>query len=314
MKGQATETETAGRAAAASSARTNQSRRAGERVSISPLLSDSVRPLLAGLGIEVLEPDARDDATLRIESAVAGGHESAVTGKIRIEHVRAGARQPDRTLEFEPPGLLPGASYVISYAFGINPPLLTADAAMLAVIRAAVRAGQVDSPMLVSGETGTGKELLVRLIHAASDRAGKINCVNCAALNESVLPSRTGPSRTGLGDVSNESASRNPTDEVRLRNLCAAADTTLFLDQVSELSPAAQTWVLHVLSRRNPGQGKQIGRAACLRDESAARADGPERRVQTRTLRSNRDSNAGRAASAPAPRRHSDARQRVSQC
>ena len=71
--------------------------------------------------------------------------------------------------------------------FGLSPPLLTTDAAMFAVIRAATRAGQADSPILVTGETGTGKELLVRLIHAASGRTGGMSSVNCAALNDAAL-------------------------------------------------------------------------------------------------------------------------------
>ena len=49
---------------------------------------------------------------------------------------------------------------------------------MFAVIRAAARAGQVDSPILVTGETGTGKELLVRLIHAAFHSGKRWYCVH----------------------------------------------------------------------------------------------------------------------------------------
>ena len=86
-------------------------------------------------------------------------------------------------IEFETSGVWSAASYALSRAFAIDPPLFTGDSAMFAVIRAAARAGQVDSPVLVTAETGTGKELLVRLIHAASGRLGGLYSVNCAALN-----------------------------------------------------------------------------------------------------------------------------------
>jgi DNA-binding NtrC family response regulator len=149
------------------------------------------------------------------------------------------------------------ASCVVSQAFGLSPPLLTADAAMFAVIRAAARAGQVDSPILVTGETGTGKELLVRLIHAASGRAGGMSSVNCAALNDPALGSRKidrsvdrGVDKDAISDAARGAAST----ENRLDELCVASDTTLFLDQVSELSSPSQTRVLRAILRAGDSQ------------------------------------------------------------
>jgi DNA-binding NtrC family response regulator len=219
-----------------------ETRKAGEKLWISPPLADAMRPMLGGLAPQLLETDDRDLATLRVKPAGTHPRQAGDVGAIRIELADAERPNPTDFVEFELPGLLPAASYIVSRAFGINPLLLTADPAMFSVMRAAARAGQVDSPVLVSGETGTGKELIVRLIHAASHRAGRINCMNCAALNESALPSR-GP----FGSSGSERAQRKPGDEARLRELCMAPDTTFFLDQVSELSSAAQACVLHVL-------------------------------------------------------------------
>ena len=255
-------------------ARTSAARSSGERVWLAPGLARSLEPLLSGLGIELLAPADRERATIRVESVdesvklfAAEGGTDAPSVRLRIQ--RADGRSHERpeqhsdeqsdeqsdndAIEFEGPGCVwAAASCVVSQAFGLSPPLLPADAAMFAVIRAAARAGQVDSPILVTGETGTGKELLVRLIHAASGRAGGMSSVNCAALNDPALGSRKidrsvdrGVDKDAISDAARGAAST----ENRLDELCVASDTTLFLDQVSELSSASQTRVLRAILR-----------------------------------------------------------------
>ncbi len=248
----------------------------GERVWLAPALSRLMGPLLSGLGIELLAPGDRERATIRVEALVTDGPAGLSTERLRIDRVGGGAhdaqdsqgtrhthetqetQEKKDAIEFEGPGVWAAASYVVSQAFGLAPPLLTTDAAMFALIRAATRAGQADSPILVTGETGTGKELLVRLIHAASGRTGGMSSVNCAALNDAALLSKPNPlSKSTLKDASEDAAEDAANDaargavgtENRLDELCTASDTTLFLDQVSELSPAAQTRVLHTMLR-----------------------------------------------------------------
>jgi transcriptional regulator of acetoin/glycerol metabolism len=244
----------------------------GERVWLAPALLRLMGPLLSGLGIELLAAGDRERATIRVEALVTDGPAGLSTERLRIDRVGGGAHDaqdsqgtPDtqdthdtqethEAIEFEGPGVWAAASYVVSQAFGLAPPLLTTDAAMFALIRAATRAGQADSPILVTGETGTGKELLVRLIHAASGRTGGMSSVNCAALNDAALLSESNPlSESTLKDASedaaNDAARGAVGTENRLDELCTASDTTLFLDQVSELSPAAQTRVLHTMLR-----------------------------------------------------------------
>ena len=241
----------------------------GERVWIAPTLSRSIEPLLAGLGIELLEACDRERATIRVEMAAADA--GAAAGRLRIKCVGGAARGPDQSgareaneaIEFEGPGVWAAASFVVSRVFGLSPPLLTADPAMFAVIRAAARAGQVDSPILVTGETGTGKELLVHLIHAASRRAGGLFSVNCPALNGAILAN---PPREAEGEASGPQAS---SDEGRLDELCATADATLFLDQVSELSRASQARVLHAIlhagNADTADSAKQVGQVGQVR-------------------------------------------------
>jgi len=236
---------------------------ARETVWLAPALAPSMEPLLAGLGIELIGSEDRDSATILVEAPSIDARTGTATGRIRIERVGGepldshqyrdsrdcdGSHQTRHqpatnhrscsieTVEFDGSDLWAAASWVVSQAFGLERPLLTTDATMFAVIRAAVRAGRIDSPILVSGETGTGKELLVRLIHAASGRAGEMFTINCAALNESIVPRAPGDGpRAGMSD------------ENRLDELCAAPGATLFLDQVSELSRTAQTRLLRAV-------------------------------------------------------------------
>ncbi len=61
---------------------------------------------------------------------------------------------------------------------------------MRRVVREAKKMSQLDAPILIVGETGTGKELLARACHAASSRAGKpFLAVNCAAMPDNVAES-----------------------------------------------------------------------------------------------------------------------------
>jgi DNA-binding NtrC family response regulator len=253
---------------------TGNARTSGERVWLAPAVPRSMEPLLSGLGIELLAPGDRERATIRVEALAADGGAGLSTERLRIDRVGGGthdaqdaqdAQDTRDAIEFEGPGLWAAASYVVSQAFGLAPPLLTTDAAMFALIRAATRAGQADSPILVTGETGTGKELLVRLIHAASGRAGGMSSVNCAALNDVALRFESAQPSESTPKAAPDDAARVAVGaENRLDELCTASDTTLFLDQVSELSPAAQTRVLHAIVRAGDCVAGEIRRGARL--------------------------------------------------
>jgi DNA-binding NtrC family response regulator len=98
------------------------------------------------------------------------------------------------------------------------------------------------TPVLISGETGTGKEVIAREIHARSDRATRpFVAVNCSALSESLLESELfGHTQGAFTDARKEK-----------KGLFEAADGgTLFLDEIGDMRPAIQPKILRALEER----------------------------------------------------------------
>jgi transcriptional regulator with PAS, ATPase and Fis domain len=104
----------------------------------------------------------------------------------------------------------------------------------------AARFARTDMPMLVLGETGTGKDLFARAIHEASPRAGApFIAVNAGSLTGTLLESEL----FGYAPGSFTGADRRGSTG----KLAAADQGTLFLDEVGELSPGVQAMLLRFL-------------------------------------------------------------------
>lgn len=105
------------------------------------------------------------------------------------------------------------------------------------------QASRSDSNVLITGETGTGKELFARAVHGSSRRAGKnFVIVDCAALHQTVMASDL------FGYVKGAFTGAL----VNRAGLVEQADGgTLFLDEVSELSPDMQKSFLRVIESRS---------------------------------------------------------------
>jgi transcriptional regulator with GAF, ATPase, and Fis domain len=110
------------------------------------------------------------------------------------------------------------------------------------VLHLCLKAGETDIPVLIYGETGTGKELAARRIHEASPRAhGPFLEVNCAALSETLLESEL------FGHV--KGAFTGATHD-RSGKFVAASGGMLFLDEIGEMSVACQAKILRVLEEK----------------------------------------------------------------
>ncbi|MBI4953758.1 MAG: sigma-54-dependent Fis family transcriptional regulator [Myxococcales bacterium] len=120
--------------------------------------------------------------------------------------------------------------------------IVARSAAMLQVVDLARRVAQVDSTVLITGESGSGKERVARLLHDESTRAaGPFIAVNCGAITESLLESELfGHAR---GSFTGATQDRPGLFE-------AANGGTLLLDEVGEVSPGMQVKLLRALQER----------------------------------------------------------------
>jgi DNA-binding NtrC family response regulator len=158
------------------------------------------------------------------------------------------------------------------------PGLLGRSATMAAVRGAVARAGAAPFAVLIHGESGVGKELVARAVHAMSTRHTQRMCdVNCAALPDELLESELfghvrGAFTGAVGD--------------RAGLFEDAHGGTLFLDEVVDLSARAQAKLLRVLQQQEVRRlGESRTRRIDVRIVSAANRD-PRAAVAAGTFRS----------------------------
>ncbi|MCC7110858.1 MAG: sigma 54-interacting transcriptional regulator [Deltaproteobacteria bacterium] len=121
------------------------------------------------------------------------------------------------------------------------PPLATASPELAALFAILERVAPSTVPALLLGETGTGKEVFARRLHALSRRSGAFVAVNCGALPGELIEAELFGARRGAfsGAVSE-----------RPGLVRAAAGGTLFLDEVGDLPLPSQAALLRVLQEK----------------------------------------------------------------
>jgi Nif-specific regulatory protein len=139
------------------------------------------------------------------------------------------------------PQLRPRGERTVSLAYAYEG--VVGDApAMRRAFALAARVAGTDASVLITGETGTGKELFARALHVNSRRAhGALVKVDCGAIPDSLIENELfGHEKGAFTGATGSSAGRFE----------EAHDGTLFLDEVGELSTMAQTRLLRVLNDR----------------------------------------------------------------
>jgi formate hydrogenlyase transcriptional activator len=114
--------------------------------------------------------------------------------------------------------------------------------ALRRVLAEVSKVAPTDSTVLISGETGTGKELIARAIHSRSNRSSRAFIrVNCAAISPSLIASEL---------FGHERGSFTGAHQRRLGRFESADGGTIFLDEVGEVPPETQVALLRVLQER----------------------------------------------------------------
>jgi transcriptional regulator with PAS, ATPase and Fis domain len=110
------------------------------------------------------------------------------------------------------------------------------------VLKKAAQVSETETTVLVSGESGNGKEVVARFIHRASPRRrGPFVALNCAALPEQLLESEL---------FGYERGAFTGAQQAKPGQIELAGGGVLFLDEVSEMTPSAQAKFLRVLQER----------------------------------------------------------------
>jgi DNA-binding NtrC family response regulator len=123
-----------------------------------------------------------------------------------------------------------------------SPVIIGHSPAIIEVMKTVARVAPSQATVLITGETGTGKELIARAIHTYSDRSGqRFVAVNCSALAEGILESEL------FGHVKGAFTGAGATRPGLFRE---ADRGTIFLDEIGDISAGLQSRLLRVLQER----------------------------------------------------------------
>ena len=216
----------------------------GASVSHVPDIGAATAALRAGQGADLLLVDARldigaligaNEAERIIAPVVACGVDT--TPEEAADAIRAGA------MEFIP---LPPDAELIAAVFAAvasdERALIAEDPAMRQVLALADQIAPSDAPVLITGESGSGKEVIAQYVHQKSKRAKKpFIAVNCAAIPENLLESEL---------FGHEKGSFTGALARRIGKFEEANGGTLLLDEISEMETRLQAKLLRAIQER----------------------------------------------------------------
>ena len=120
-------------------------------------------------------------------------------------------------------------------------PIVTGNKKMRTIFQYAEVVARTRQPVMITGETGTGKELMARAIHQLSGRKGEMVALNVAGLDDIMF------SDTLFG---HKKGAFTGADQVREGMIACAGGGTLFLDEIGDLNEASQIKLLRLLQEQ----------------------------------------------------------------
>ncbi len=219
------------------------------------VILDLVMPNLDGLGVLARLRQASINVPVIVQTAHGGidnvvsamraGAIDFVVKPVGVERLQVSLRNALNTSALE--GELARIKHSRSGTLGFND-IITKSPAMAAVLRMAEKAATSTIPVLVSGESGVGKELIARAIHGSGERRAKpFIAVNCGAMPENLVESIL---------FGHEKGSFTGATERHVGKFVEATGGTLFLDEVGELPAAAQVKLLRAIQE---GEVEPVG-------------------------------------------------------
>ena len=227
----------------------------GAKVAHVDTIEQATNALRAGRGADLLMVDARLDIAALIKAneaehivvpVVAAG--VGIDPSMAAKAIRAGAKE---YISLPPDPELIAA--VLAAVCDDERPLIAEDAAMKQVIALADQVATSDASIMITGESGSGKEVVARYVHKKSKRADRpFIAVNCAAIPEQLLESELFGHEKGAftGAVAR-----------RIGKFEEADGGTLLLDEISEMDLRLQSKLLRALQERvidRVGGGKPV--------------------------------------------------------
>jgi DNA-binding NtrC family response regulator len=217
---------------------------AGAKVAHVETVQAATHALRSGQGADLLMVDyeldiagliaANEAERIRVPVVACG---VGADPKRAADAIRAGAK------EFIP--LPPEAELIAAVLAAVSDddkPLVARDPAMQAVIRLADQVAASDASILITGESGVGKEVMARYVHKASRRSEKpFISVNCAAIPENLLESEL---------FGHEKGAFTGALARRIGKFEEADGGTLLLDEISEMDARLQAKLLRALQER----------------------------------------------------------------
>jgi DNA-binding NtrC family response regulator len=217
---------------------------AGAKVSHVETIEAATHALRAGQGADLLLVDydldiagliaANENERIRVPVVACGVDPDAQKAG---DAIRAGAK------EFIP--LPPDAEMIAAVPAAVsddNKPMVVRDAGMQAVIALADQVAPSEASILITGESGVGKEVVARYVHQKSRRAGKpFITVNCAAIPENLLESEL---------FGHEKGAFTGALARRIGKFEEASGGTLLLDEISEMDARLQAKLLRAIQER----------------------------------------------------------------